>query len=75
MAEGFSLIRYVDENADGVGDQGGGESDHVGQVTGEGNRDVVGLERLCREGRAGEKVILDSKLISGISFWFNFNIV
>ena len=31
--------------------------DHAGvQVTGEGNREVVGLEKLCREGKAGEKV-------------------
>ena len=28
----------------------------VVQVTGEGNREVVGLEKLCREGKAGEKV-------------------
>ena len=75
MAEGFSLIRYVDENVDTVGDHAGGESDHVGQVIGEGNREVVGLERLCREGRAGEKVRLDSKFISRIIFWLNFNIV
>ena len=75
MAEGFSLIKYVDENVDAVGDHSGGESDHVVQVTGEGNREVVGLERLCREGQAGEKVRLDSKSIFGILFWLNFNIV
>ena len=69
------MIRYVDENVDAVGDHSGGESDHVGQVTGEGNREVVGLERLCREGQAGEKVRLDSKSIFGIIFWLNSNIV
>ena len=62
MAEGFSLIKYVDESVDAVGDHSGGEGDHVVQVTGEGNREVVGLERLCREGQAGEKVRLDSNL-------------
>ena len=38
-----------------LGDHAGGLSVVV-QVTGEGNREVVGLEKLCREGKAGEKV-------------------
>ena len=38
-----------------LGDHAGGRSVVV-QVTGEGNREVVGLEKLCREGKAGEKV-------------------
>ena len=42
-------------NDDVVGDHAGGRSVVV-QVTGEGNREVVGLEKLCREGKAGEKV-------------------
>ena len=65
-AEGFLLVRY--ENVGAVGDHGGVGSDHVGQVTGEGSREVVGLERLCREGRAGQKVRFDFKYCFGFYF-------
>ena len=42
---------------DVVGDHGGGRILVDDQVTGEGSQQVVGLERLCREGRrAGGKV-------------------
>ena len=45
-----------------LGDHAGGRSVVV-QVTGEGNREVVGLEKLCREGKAGEKVRIVFDLI------------